>query len=417
MVNNVGIEGAVAPADRGALRTKLGRFGPLLLIAQLGWSLPNTAAGTLLQAASADIAPDNKIAFYATMSTVGACLAVVAIILGGALSDRTHSRFGKRVPWVVGGAVVASVSLAMTGLTTVPALVIVAFALYQMALSAMLGAIFAITPDYLARSVLGKASAASGAGVLLGQIFGGFLGAVFITVPQHGLTVIPWTILIAAIILAIFLPRRPNQHERTADPGLRAFLRFLRPPKDGQFWLVFSGRFLFILALFMTVQYQFFIATDYLGLKTQAAGNLLALCSVVLAVCAGIATVVAGPLSDRIGRKPFVIAAPLLTVIGVLPLLFVHESWALIFFFVLGGAAYGGYISVDAALMVEVLPTRLSAAKDLAVLNAANSLPLVFAPAIAGLLVGVAGYQGSFVATIVTAIAGAACIVFVKRVR
>ncbi|NYE95905.1 MFS family permease [Psychromicrobium silvestre] len=405
------------PANKGEGRTRLGRFVPLLLAAQLGWSIPNNAASALLQAGSSTIAPNDKIGFYATMSTIGAILAVVAIILGGALSDRTRTRFGKRIPWIIGGSVLATLGLFSTGLTTNPVLVIAGFALYQMALNAMLGAIFALTPDYLAQSVLGRASAVSGAGVLLGGILGGIISAIFITVPQQGLMIIPWLILIAAIVLGIFLPPRPNVDEARESLSLLGFLKYLRPPKDGQFWWVFAGRFLFILALFMTVQYQYFIATEYLGLETQAAGNLLALTSIVLAICAGAATLVAGPLSDRIGRKPFVIGAPLMAAVGVLPLIFAHQPWALVVFFVLGGLAYGGYLSVDAALMVEVLPNQESTAKDLAVLNAANSLPLVFAPALAGLLVTIGGYQGSFIATVVTAVAGAVCIFFVKRVR
>ena len=60
----------------------------------------------------------------------------------------------------------------------------------------------------------------------------------------------------------------------------------------------------------------------------------------------------------------------------------------------MGGAAFGTYMAVDGALMVEVLPDRDDAARDLGFLNAANSLPIVFAPGIGAALVKTVGYPG-----------------------
>ena len=52
----------------------------------------------------------------------------------------------------------------------------------------------------------------------------------------------------------------------------------------------------------------------------------------------------------------------------------------------MGGAAFGTYMAVDGALMVEVLPNRDDSARDLGFLNAANSLPIGFAPGIGATL-------------------------------
>src|ERR1700712_6091196 len=96
--------GIGATAVPGQVRQgRLGRFGPLLFLAQFGWTLPGAASGTLLQAVSAEISPTDKVGFYATATTIGAVLAVLTMIVAGALSARTRCRFGPRRPWVVWG--------------------------------------------------------------------------------------------------------------------------------------------------------------------------------------------------------------------------------------------------------------------------------------------------------------------------
>ena len=67
--------------------------------------------------------------------------------------------------------------------------------------------------------------------------------------------------------------------------------------------------------------------------------------------------------------------------------------------------------------MVEVLPDRDDAARDLGFLNAANSLPIVFAPGIGAALVKTVGYPGLFTAAIILAILGSLCITRVRRVK
>jgi MFS family permease len=53
------------------------------------------------------------------------------------------------------------------------------------------------------------------------------------------------------------------------------------------------------------------------------------------------------------------------------------------------GVAYGVYVGVDLALVVDVLPNPDDAGKDLGVFNMANALPQSVAPAIGGVLLAV----------------------------
>ncbi|MER7604662.1 MFS transporter [Nocardioides sp. NPDC127503] len=46
-----------------------------------------------------------------TILGIGGLVSLIACPLAGRLSDRTASRFGRRRPWIVGGAIVAFLSL------------------------------------------------------------------------------------------------------------------------------------------------------------------------------------------------------------------------------------------------------------------------------------------------------------------
>lgn len=50
------------------------------------------------------------------------------------------------------------------------------------------------------------------------------------------------------------------------------------------------------------------------------------------------------------------------------------------------GVAYGVYIAVDQALMIEVLPSNSSHVKDMSILNIANTAPQFIPPASAASL-------------------------------
>ena len=82
------------------------------------------------------------------------------------------------------------------------------------------------------------------------------------------------------------------------------------------------------------------------------------------------------------------------------------------------GVGFGAFTSVDFALMTQVLPTDLDRGKDLGVINIANSMPQVLAPAIAAPIVAQAGgYPTLYAASSLFALAGAAPIYQIKSVR
>jgi MFS family permease len=166
--------------------------------------------------------------------------------------------------------------------------------------------------------------------------------------------------------------------------------------------------------------------TDQLGIPSNRTagyvGGALGL-QVALVV---LSSLVAGPLSDRVGRrKPFVIGAAVLAAVSLvciavatsLPLYFVAMA--------VGGVAQGTYLSVDLALIAEILPDRhRHAARDFGIMTIASVLPQTIVPGIAPLLLAVgfgsvvAGSPSNYTALFVgSAVFAAVSAVAVTRVR
>ncbi|GAA2118432.1 MFS transporter [Actinomadura napierensis] len=408
------------PADAGSRQRagRLGRLGPLLLVANAAWALPSAASGTLLQALLEDQRPGSKVVAYAVATAVGAVAGACSTVVAGLLSDRTRSRFGRRNPWILGGAAVSAAGLALTGLAPVFALQLLFFAVYQAGLNAMLSALYALLPDRVARPSLGRASALGGLGYLVGTGLGGGAASGFIDVPAAGLAALPWTMPAAALLLFVLARDVSTAGEPRDRLRFGALLRSLAPPDDRDFRWAFASRFTVILALFQLVFYQLYVFTDLLGLSRDRAGELIALGTALLGAAAMAASVAAGVLSDRIGRrKPLVFAASALIALGAVPALAGPSTGTILAFYVVGGLGYGMYLSVDQALMVEVLPGAGSEAKELGFLGIANTAPIVLGPFVAAGTVTVLGYRALFAVTVVLALAGGLGVFRIRRVR
>jgi MFS family permease len=396
----------------------LGRLGPLVFAGHLSWALPANAAGTLLQALFAEQRADSKVAASATLTTFGALASIVATVAAGALSDHTRSRHGRRNPWILGGALVAALGLSLSGVTPLFAVQVLGFAVFQAGIGAMLAALYAILPDRVATSSLGRASALGAVGYLVGTAIGGFAAAAFIERPALGMVLVPWTMVVAAVLIVVLARDRSNLDQPRERLDVRGVLRSLVPPDDTDYRLAFVGRLLVIMALFVIAFYQLYLLTDVMGVSTALAGTVIAAGTTLLGVAALLAALVTGVVSDRQGRrKPLAAGASALVAVATVPLI-VHPSIPTLFVFAaVAGLGYGAFLAVDGALMVEVLPGSGSEARDLGVLSIANSAPVVLGPVVAALTVTLAGYRALFVVSAALAAAGALCIARIRRVR
>ena len=152
---------------------------------------------------------------------------------------------------------------------------------------------------------------------------------------------------------------------------------------------------------------------------------------IFLTLSATLSTAFAGWASDRLGRKRMVyISGTFMAVVGVAfiaaPYLFpgavLQLALGAAFVFGLG---FGAYVSVDWALVADVLPSEATFARDMGVWNIALTLPQVFAVVLGGwlLLLGVAlgnsglGYTLLFVAFVAFCILGTVTVRNIKGIK
>ena len=415
-MSTVVLEPAPPRARTGLVRVAVGLF-----LGTVGYMLPFSAAATvLLPARIADLDPGSKVGLLAVLTAAAAVAGLVANVVFGALSDLTRTRLGARTPWIVGGAVVTALLMIPISRAGTFGELLVWWCLAAAALNATLATLSAILPDRVPVASRATLSAVVGVGILLGSALGALIGAAYLDDTERGIQVT--AVLLVALTGAAVLVA-PDDDNRDVAGGrldvraLGATFRFPRGAPD--FYWALWGRLLLVLGYFMINGFQLYIFTDYVGLDDEATARALGVNSVVFLLTALAGSALAGPLSDRMERrKVFVVGASLLAMTAVAIPFFLATTGGMLGFATVGGFAFGVYYAVDAALMSEVLPSSDSRARDLGILNMANTGGQVLAPAASGLLVGLGiGFSPVFLGAIVMGAVGAAFVWPIRSVR
>ncbi|MCV2394865.1 MFS transporter [Actinotalea sp. M2MS4P-6] len=398
------------------LRRLFGSIFPLNLSVYL---IVGAIPGVLLPLQVQGIDEASKAANLAFVLGIGAIAAMIAGPIAGLVSDRTRSRFGRRAPWMVGGALVTGLSLVGMGFANGVAQLVIAWTIVQVALNFLISPLTAIMPDRVPSPVRGLFATLLGIGAMFGALGGQVVGAAFAEHIQAAYLVIPGVTVVMVTLFVVLNPDSSSK-DRVNEPfSLLVFLKtfWVSPIKHPDFFWGFLGRLLLFTGYFAVTGYQLYILQDYIGLGDQAVGAIpvlggLSLLGMIVSMA------LAGPLSDRFHRrKVFVIIASLVIGIAMIVPLVAPSLVGMMIFTVVCGFGFGAYMAVDGALMSEVLPSDSTYAKDLGVLNIAATLPQTVGPFVSGAIVVAVGYQALFPVGIVLAALGALAIIPIKSVR
>ena len=379
----------------------IGYFGPLQEL------LPNQVQ---------DIDPAHKTTALGIVTAVGALVAVLVGPLAGALSDATASRFGRRRPWIAGGALLGCAGLALLSGQHGLVGVTLGWCVAQAGLNAMQAGLSAAVPDRVPVRQRGLVSGWVGLTQSLGVVIGVALVAEIITGQISGYLAVGFLVLLAALPMVLRHPDPQVPKDQLPHFSASSVLAVFRFPfrQYPDFAWAWGTRFLVQLGNALGTLYLLYFLRD--RVKYSDPDNGLLILILVYTATTLLTVVVGGILSDRSGRrKPAVIFSGYAMAAAAL-LLAVWETWTgAVVCAGLLGLGYGVYLSVDQALITQVLPTAEDRAKDLGIINIASSAPQVLGPALAAPIVTyLGGYPSLYVSVAVVTVLGS---FFVTRIR
>ncbi|MEV6983361.1 MFS transporter [Sphaerisporangium sp. NPDC051017] len=361
----------------------MGYFGPLQVL------LPQQMEA---------VAPAGKETALAWVTGIGAAVAMVSNPLAGALSDRTAGRYGRRHPWTLLGALAGGLGLVLLAVQGTVAGVVIGWCLAQAGLNAMQAALTAGVPDHVPVRQRGAVSGWIGIPQTLGVVLAVVLVTTVVTTTGAGFLMIGALVPLCALpfVLATPDPPLPAGHRPPFSAGgfLRGF--WISPRAHPDFAWAWLTRFLMQLGNAVTLLYLLYFLTDAVHYEREFPGakaedGLLVLI-LIYTVAVILTTVAAGAISDRLGRRRTLVT--LSGAISAVPavMLALWPQWTVVMVAAaVMGVGFGVYLSVDNALITQVLPAAAGRAKDLGVINIANSGPQVLAPVIAGPIVASLG--------------------------
>ena len=362
-------------------------------------------------------APDS----LALVSGIGALLAMFGNPFFGKMSHRTSSRLGMRRPWMVIGLVGGSLGILIVALAPSIAVVLVGWCLAQLLFNA-LPAMVAVLPDQVPAAQRGLVAGVLGVCTPIASVSGTFLVKLF-TGNQLAMFLAPCAI--GGFFILLFAVTLKDRRLAKADKptwSLREFAStfYINPRRNPDFAWAFASRFMFVLAYAFLVTYQAYYLLEKIGSAKAEVPQQIFLGTLVQSIVVVAASLIGGKLSDRTGRrKIFVLTASVVYGVALFVIAIASNFNGFLVGMAIGGLGFGIYVAVDLALVVDVLPDKNNAAKDLGVFNMAGALPFSIAPGIAPaiLAIGSGSYAVLYGVAGVCAIVGAVTILPVKRVR
>ncbi len=324
---------------------------------------------------------DNHIVGTALGLVTGAGMIVAIVVqpVAGALSDRNHSRWGKRRPFIALGTLVEVIVL--LGMMMVASWwgLLLGTALLQLADNVAMGPYQGLMPDRVAPQNRGRASGS----MAIAQISGnasGFVVAKLLLVDLNSIALV--FIIFAVVKLLVLLPTLLLVKEDSHAPDMQRKptgrwgiieqeLPFVREVsftglgriswglisdlrRERSFTILVLSRLIILTCPAMVTTFALYYLQDALKIKDPGSA-FIGLVGIIILISL-LVVYPASHFSDRIGRRKLIVAACIVGAVGVMGLAFAHSFNEVIVFGALLGAGWGAFSSIDWAYAIDVAP-------------------------------------------------------------
>jgi MFS family permease len=310
------------------------------------------------------VGPENAGTALAVLTAVSAITAILVQPTVGTISDFTITRWGRRKPYIIVGAVLDVVFL--WGIATSNTYVMVAafLILLQVSSNFAQGPFQGYVPDLVPASQVGLASGLMGVMIVLGRIGGVAIASIGLLTQDFATATVGLGLLELATALVTVV---------TVDEGRGG------PSREGRSWLqialaawgldilreksyvwLLGSRLFVLMGTVLLTDLMFFYLSRSLGLSDAEIAFWINIATAVLAVATVLTTFPAARLSDRFGRKPLVYFTCGLGALGMLGMTLAPNIVVAIGFVIPVGIAAGAFLAVDWALMTDIVPKATS---------------------------------------------------------
>ncbi|MCC6097469.1 MULTISPECIES: MFS transporter [Limosilactobacillus] len=402
------------------------RLVPGLIIGPASWLGPYIVMNSLfLPAMLQQLDPAKKVQLVALFSTMGMIVAAISNMIAGALSDRTKSRFGKRTPWIMGGALAFMLSMIGASFAQNVTMLLIAWMIGQAALNFIVAPMVAWL-DLAPENQKGTASSAyGGLGMALGNNGFNVVGAMFLSQFRLGFIIFGIVEFIGTLI-AVLIVHEPSSLDAVDDQKPEAKEKFsfkeIKNVFPGwsvgrDYYLAFIGKMFQGVGNFAITGYILYIMTDFLkrGSQTQSSIQLINTIMLIFGILMGL---FAGPVSDKLKVLKLPVGfSTIFLALGAASLYFMHSTVGIAIYALCAGIGMGLWNALDNLLNLEVIPDPDRVAFFLGVYNLGNTLTQAIAPVIAAAAISVFGFSSIFLISFVFSIIGGLCVLSIKTVK
>lgn len=306
------------------------------------------------------------------LTFTGLILAMVIQPLSGALSDRWNSRFGRRRPWIAVGTVLDLLFLATMAIAGGLPLLALGYIGLQFTSNLAHGPAQGLMHDQVPLEQMGMASGIKNLFDMAGLVISSLLVGRILNAQNVPLAFGSVALFLILGSLFTLFGVREEQASSNANPTERESFDFAFTALKGHavYRRLILSRLLFLTGVYGVQTFAQYYIRDTLAVPdpVKLTGDLLA--TIVLALIGF--SLVAGYLSDRIGRKPLHVAAALLVTIGNLLMMLADSPSSILIFSSVIGAGIGLFVSANWALANDHAPVG-EAGKFLGLTNLATA--------------------------------------------
>lgn len=413
---------------------------------QIGYSLQSGFASRILSGLGSHV--DQLSYFWLAAPIAG--LIVQPII--GLSSDKTWTRLGRRIPFIMGGAVLATVSMFLmpnsgSFANILPILIFgaVMFLFMDTSFNITMQPFRALVGDMLSDEQRNRGYSIQSFLINTGAIVGSLLPFVLThlgvaNTPAPGGKVAPTVIyafyigggilLFTVLWTSIFTKEYPPKeyaeyHNITAEEKKPvSFLKLLKEIPLTM-WRLAYVQFFSWFALFLIWVYTtsgvaqnvwHTIASDSKSIDYNDAGNWVGILFACYSLFAALYSTVMARIANRIGRKNTYMASLLLGGGSLVSMLFIHNQYGLIFSMVGIGVAWAAILAMPYAILSASLPASKMGVY-MGIFNATITIPQITAGLFGGTILLALGGKAIYMLGVagVSMFIAAICVVFVKE--